>query len=64
MRAVELSGKLAPVYEKIALEEECDFLNAALAAKAGTSDGLHLDEAGHEQLAIAMTAKVKSILNE
>ena len=33
MRAVELSGKLAPVYEKIAAEEKCDFMNAALAAK-------------------------------
>lgn len=63
MRSVELSEKLAPVYEKIASEEKCNFMDAALAAKAGTFDGLHLDETGHKQLAAAMAEKVKSILN-
>lgn len=64
MRAVELSGRLAPVYQRIAEEEGCDYLDAAKVTAAGVFDGLHLDEKGHEKLAVAMAEKIRSIYGE
>lgn len=56
--AVPLSARLAPVYQKIAEEEKVEFMDAARYAKAGTKDGLHLEETGHRDLATAMAGKV------
>lgn len=57
-RAVELSKKLAPVYEHIAREEGCGYLNGAKCASPGRLDGLHLEEEGHKKLAEALAVKV------
>ena len=46
MAAVNLSRQLPPVYERIAQEEGCIYLNGADCAGPSQADGLHLDEAG------------------
>lgn len=61
-KSIAVSEGLADVYERIAEEEGCDFLNAALFAAPGHLDGLHLEEEGHEQLALAMAEKIREIL--
>lgn len=61
-RAVALSSRLAPVYEKVAREEGCYFLDAAEVTEAGETDGLHLEEEGHRKLALAMEQKIRMIM--
>ena len=61
-QAAALSQRLAPVYKKISDEEKCVYMHAAKITAAGETDGLHLDEAGHAKLAIAMAIKVREIL--
>lgn len=60
-KSIDTSRQLADVYEKIAKEEDCEYMNAALYAAPGTKDGLHLEEEGHANLAIAMASKIKEI---
>ena len=60
--SIAVSEKLAAVYEKIAEEEGCAFMNAAFYATPGRLDGLHLEEEGHEQLALAMAGKIREII--
>ena len=59
MAAVELSRQLPPVYEHIAREERCIYLNGADCAKPSTADGLHLDEDGHRQMAEAVAEVIR-----
>lgn len=60
--SIEVSQKLASIYEEIAKEEACDFMDAALYATPGHLDGLHLEEEGHEKLAFAMAQKIRELL--
>lgn len=63
-RAYWLSRELAPLYQQVAREEGCHFLDAGSVASAGTADALHLEEEGHRDLAAAMEAKVREIFQE
>ena len=60
-RAYRISRELAPLYRKVAEEEQCWFLDAACAASVGCVDALHLEEEGHRALAAAMEQKVREI---
>lgn len=55
----EKSYDLAREYERIALENECDFLDAAPYVKMNTIDYMHLDEESHGRLAEAVAALVE-----
>ena len=63
-RAYWLSRELAPLYQQVAREEGCHFLDAGSVASAGTADALHLEEEGHRDLAAAMEAKVREIFQK
>ncbi len=63
-RAYWLSRELAPLYQQVASEEGCHFLDAGSVASAGTADALHLEEEGHRDLAAAMEAKVREIFQK
>lgn len=63
-RAYWLSRELAPLYQQVACEEGCHFLDAGSVASAGTADALHLEEEGHRDLAAAMEAKVREIFQK
>ena len=63
-RAYWLSRELAPLYQQVAREEGCHFLDAGSVASVGTVDALHLEEEGHWDLAAAMEAKVREIFQE
>ena len=63
-RAYWLSRELAPLYQQVAREDGCHFLDAGSVASAGTADALHLEEEGHRDLAAAMEAKVREIFQE
>lgn len=60
-RAYEMSRKLAPLYQKVAMEENCSFLDAGACAKVGATDALHLEEEGHKKLAEALAGKIKEL---
>lgn len=61
MAAVKLSRQLPSVYEKIAREEGCIYLNGASCAEPSQADGLHLDESGHRKMAEAVAKVIKNI---
>ena len=63
-RAYWLSRELAPLYQQVAREEGCHFLDAGSVASAGTADALHLEEEGHREIAAAMEAKVREIFQK
>lgn len=63
-RVYWLSRELAPLYQQVAREEGCHFLDAGSVASAGTADALHLEEEGHRDLAAAMEAKVREIFQK
>lgn len=63
-RAYWLSRELAPLYQQVAREEGCHFVDAGSVASAGTADALHLEEEGHRDLAAAMEAKVREIFQK
>mgnify|MGYP000458934824 FL=1 len=63
-RAYWLSRELAPLYQQVAREEGCHFLDAGSVASVGTVDALHLEEEGHWDLAAAMEAKVREIFQK
>lgn len=60
-QAVETSHQLAPWYQELAKMYHCDFLDAALYAKAGATDSLHMEEDGHENLANVLTDYVRGL---
>lgn len=49
--AVERSKELAKLYETVAKEHGCYFLNATDTVSAGNADHLHLDPEGHAKMA-------------
>lgn len=60
-RAVIMSKQFAERFESVAIKNGCDFLNAALFAKASELDGVHMDGENHTKLARAVAAKIKEI---
>ena len=61
-QAAEKSLQFPALFRNAAEEAGCHFLDAALYAKPGDADGLHIDPASHAALAQAMYEKVLSIL--
>lgn len=60
--AIEKSRQLGKYYEAVAAKHGCYYMNAAMYAKPGAFDGLHLDPENHRRLADAMYDKIKEIL--
>jgi lysophospholipase L1-like esterase len=60
----EESKKLASIYEEIAREYNCFFLNPNKFVKSNDIDHIHLDEINHRKLAIAMQIVIDDILGE
>lgn len=54
------SGSLAPLYEQIAKNHDCLFLDAAAIAQSSSIDQLHLDARNHGAMAEGIMAAVKS----
>ena len=48
------------VYEKVAAEKQCHFLNAQEFAHPGPADGVHLDAESHVRLGKAVAAYLKA----
>ena len=61
-KSVELSKKLADLYEPLSHRYGCEFLNAAAVAEASLLDGIHMDAENHAKLAEALCKKIKQIL--
>ncbi len=61
--AVMESRRFAECIARVANDEDTYFLDASKAASASPIDGVHMDPAEHEKLAVAIAAKVKSILS-
>ena len=59
-RATRISQELAPWYQQLAEMYECDYLDAAEFARAGSTDSVHMEEDGHAALAQALADYVKS----
>lgn len=55
------SEQLGALYAGVAKECGCAFLDAGSVARASKSDALHLDEAAHERLAMAIETKVREM---
>ncbi len=55
---------LAELYEKVAIEQGCLFMNAALYAKPSDVDGIHLDEKGHQGLVHAFYELITKFYSE
>ncbi|MDP1573777.1 MAG: GDSL-type esterase/lipase family protein [Coxiellaceae bacterium] len=61
--SVEKSKLLPNLYQKVAMNEDCDFLDASLIVHASQIDGLHLDEDQHALLANAVAKKIIEIFS-
>lgn len=61
-RGYEIAQKLAPLYEKVAKRQGCEFLDAAKIAKPSLIDGIHMQPSEHQKLAAAFYDKIKTIL--
>ncbi len=59
----KVSHKLPKEYQRIAKEYGCAYLDANEVTAVSSTDGVHLDEKGHKELADALEAKIRWILN-
>ena len=57
----EKSKRLAPIYEKFCIENDCEFFNSAKYAKTSDGEGIHLDLEKNTSLGKALAEKIKSI---
>ena len=57
-----VSRGIALEYEKVALRNQCEFLDASKIANASSIDREHLDEEGHARLARALTDVVPKLI--
>ena len=57
----EKSKRLAPIYEKFCIENDCEFFNSAKYAKTSDGEGIHLDLENNTSLGKALAEKIKSI---
>lgn len=62
MESVIKSKSFAASISKVAQQEGVYFMDASKAAQASPVDGVHMEPREHEKLAVAMAAKIKSIL--
>jgi lysophospholipase L1-like esterase len=60
--AIETSRELARLYELVAANAGCAFLDAGRHVSAAAADGVHLDAEGHRRLGGAMAGVVRSLL--
>ena len=60
--SVEKSKFLPKLFQQVAMDENCDFLDASMIVHASQIDGLHLDEDQHVIIADAISKKIKQIL--
>lgn len=63
-QAAEKTREFPPAYQEVAKKFDCYFLDAARYAAPGITDGVHMDEEGHEMLANAVFEKVKCIFGQ
>lgn len=61
-RSVEVSLQLAKALRKIALDNNCSFLDASTVAKPSETDREHLDEEGHAKLADLVAARIRELI--
>ncbi len=61
-RSVEVSKELSSFYKQLAMQFQCDFLDAATLVKTSPVDALHLTEEGHHTLAVAFADYFKQII--
>jgi len=59
--SVAVSKGLANEYKKLAKETGCDFLDASSVASASRVDEEHIDESGHNSLAVAVAKIIKML---
>lgn len=61
---VTLSHEFASVYEKVAKDYHCGFLNAALYAESDDSDGVHFTKESHPRLGRAIAKAIMTMETE
>lgn len=61
--SIEKTHRIPKLYQQLAQEEECDFLDASLVVSSSLLDGVHLDKAGNKLLGHAVAKKVKQIFS-
>ncbi len=59
--SVEKSNRIGLLYQELAREENCEFLNAGLLVQSSNIDGVHLDEPANEVLGKSIAEKVREI---
>lgn len=62
--SIKNSIKMQSVYENIAQEENCEFLNLNQYVSPSADDGLHFDEASHRIIAEKIADKISHIYGE
>jgi ketosteroid isomerase-like protein len=60
--AIEKSQRLASLYEAVARETGADFLDVGAITATDGMDGLHLSEAAHRKIGLAVAARIESML--
>lgn len=55
---------LHSVYEELAKQYGCAYLNAMEYTQTGTADGVHLEADGHQKLADALCQKLKQMIEK
>ena len=60
-KSVEVSLQLSRELRKIALSNNCSFLDASTVAKPSETDREHLDEEGHKQLANLVVDRIREL---
>lgn len=58
--AIKKSAQLPSIYEKIASETACEFINLDTIVKTSQKDGLHLEKEAHEKIAKEIHNKLKA----
>lgn len=61
--SIQKSREIAKHYQSIADELGCEYLNAGDYVQSSLTDGIHLDEVGHAEIARVISEKTKMILN-
>lgn len=59
--SIEKSYKIAPIYKRIAEENNCFYLNLNDIAEASQIDGLHYEQYEHEKIAYALSKLINNI---
>lgn len=57
--SIKKSQQLAPIYEKVAHQNNCNFIDLNNIAQPSKKDGLHYDEEAHKKIAEALYSALK-----